>query len=68
MVVIPKAWKKSITWNLLAFTITVAVAYIITREVQISARVGIIERCLKLVAYPMHERYYAKKAEGEKQL
>ena len=58
--VIPLVWRKSLTWSLLAFTITVTVTYLVTRELHVSATVGAIERCIKLVAYPLHETLYEK--------
>ena len=58
MVTIPLSWRKSLTWSLLAFTVTLAVTYAVTRQAEVSATVGLIERAIKLVAYPLHERLY----------
>lgn len=63
MVTIPLSWRKSLTWSALAFTVTVTVTYLVTRQVEASATVGLIERAIKLVAYSLHEHLYRKEAE-----
>ena len=58
MIIMHKCWKKSITWNIIATTITLSVSYAITRSVDISLTIGILERLIKLVAYATHERIW----------
>ena len=53
-----KSWKKSITWNVIAYIITLTVSWIITRRVDISLSIGVVERGLKLIVYPLHERFW----------
>lgn len=53
-----KAWKKSLTWNALAFTITTIVSYLMTGNIEIAGSIGLIERIIKLIVYPYHEKFW----------
>lgn len=53
-----KVWKKSLTWNAIAFTITTIVSYLITGKLEIAGSIGIIERVIKIIIYPYHEKYW----------
>ena len=53
-----KAWKKSLTWNALAFTITTIVSYLMTGSIEIAGSIGLIERVIKLIVYHYHEKLW----------
>lgn len=47
---------KGITWRIIATLTTVTLVFIFTRDITLSAQVGILDITLKLVFYYLHER------------
>ena len=47
---------KAISWRLLAFIITVSVAFFWTKEVEIALEIGVLDSLIKIIAYYVHER------------
>ena len=55
-----KSWRKSITWSVIAFSVTTLVTFFFTGEVNVAFSVGLIERAIKIVIYPIHEEIWEK--------
>ncbi|MBI5724447.1 MAG: DUF2061 domain-containing protein [Planctomycetes bacterium] len=51
---------KSLTWRICGLLVTVATAWIITRNVEIAASIGAVDTAVKIVAYYLHERMWLK--------
>ena len=51
---------KTITWRIIASSITFLVAWVITGKVIFALNIGIIEIILKSIAYYGHERFWYK--------
>ena len=49
---------KTITWRVIATFITVSIGYFFTREVVLSAGIGLVDVIVKIVAYYSHERIW----------
>ena len=49
---------KSITWRVVAFATTVAVAYLILGDVKASLSIGVVANGIKVGLYYMHERMW----------
>ncbi len=55
-----RAFVKSITWRIIAVTITTIVVLLVTREWKFAATVGSIDAVVKFVGYYLHERAWQK--------
>ncbi|MBW1674339.1 MAG: DUF2061 domain-containing protein, partial [Deltaproteobacteria bacterium] len=53
-----KAWKKSLSWNAIAFSVTTVICYLVTGKLEVAGSVGLIERAIKIIVYPYHERFW----------
>jgi len=53
-----KAWKKSLSWNAIAFSVTTVICYLVTGKLEVAGSVGLIERAIKIIVYPYHERLW----------
>lgn len=49
---------KTITWRIFATLTTIAIAYIITGELDLAKKIGAIEFVSKMVIYYFHERIW----------
>ncbi len=49
---------KTITWRIIATLITVSIVYFFTREVVLSAGIGLVDVIVKVIAYYSHERIW----------
>jgi len=49
---------KSITWRIIATTTTISIAWILTKEINLSLKIGLIELFLKTLIYFLHERIW----------
>ncbi len=47
---------KSITWRIIATTTTISIAWVLTKEINLSLKIGLIELFLKTLIYFLHER------------
>jgi len=55
---------KALSWRLLATIITATLAYVVTGEVEIAAKIGLADTLIKLVVYIGHERLWNRLAYG----
>ena len=53
-----KAWKKSLTWNLLATIITFLSVLLYTGSMSEATGITLITRMIKIVLYPLHEKWW----------
>ena len=51
---------KAITWRSGGLVMTVAVAWALTRKVELAASIGLADTLVKLLAYYLHERAWLK--------
>ena len=49
---------KTITWRIIASSISVLIVFYLTRDFTISLSIGIFETCLKTALYFFHEKYW----------
>ncbi len=59
---------KAATWRIFATFVTIIVVYIFTRELVLSAGIGIVDTTIKLFAYYSHERLWERTDFGRKKL
>ncbi len=53
---------KSVTWRIIATATTIAISYLITRDLSVGATIGGIEATTKMALYYGHERAWARLA------
>ena len=51
---------KALSWRLLALLITFAVALLLFDDVEVAAKVGVLDSVVKIVIYYVHERAWQK--------
>ena len=51
---------KAVTWRAGGTTATFAVAWILTRELELAAQIGLLDTIVKLAAFYVHERIWMK--------
>ena len=56
---------KTITWRILATSITFSVAFILTGELEKAAEIGILDTLIKLGVYYSHERLWNRLGFGK---
>jgi len=49
---------KTLTWRTLSLVITASIAWIITREASFAVKIGVLDFCIKLGSYYLHERVW----------
>ena len=49
---------KALSWRVLATFITASLAYVITGELNVAAKIGLADTMIKLVVYIGHERLW----------
>jgi len=49
---------KTITWRVIATSITITIAYIITGRLEIAGTVGALDAAIKMVSYYAHENIW----------
>ena len=49
---------KTISWRLIAVTVTSSIALAVTSELKVAATIGAIDTLVKLRAYYYHERFW----------
>ncbi|MEE9398916.1 MAG: DUF2061 domain-containing protein [Dehalococcoidales bacterium] len=57
---------KTLTWRIFATFVTISVVYAFTRELALSAGIGIADTVVKLFAYYSHERMWDRISFGRK--
>ena len=51
---------KSLTWRVGGMLLTVAMAWAITRKVEVAASIGAADTAVKLLAFYLHERLWLR--------
>ncbi len=59
---------KAVTWRILATSITMLVVYAFTKELALSASIGLIDTVIKIFAYYSHERLWERIGFGRKRV
>ena len=55
---------KALTWRVTALVITISVVWIVSRNLELAASVGLADTAIKLGAYYGHERCWLKVSFG----
>lgn len=58
---ISKRIKKTISWRLIAITLTISIALVFTGQIGIAFGIGTIEFVIKLIGYYFHEKFWDNK-------
>ena len=59
---------KAVSWRIFASLVTVIVVYIFTRELILSAGVGLVDAMIKILGYYIHERLWGTIRFGRKEI
>ena len=59
---------KAVTWRILATSITMLVVYAFTKELALSASIGLIDTVIKIFVYYSHERLWERIGFGRKRV
>ncbi len=59
---------KALTWRIFATFVTISVVYIFTKELVLSASIGLIDTMIKIFAYYSHERLWDRIGFGRKKV
>jgi len=51
---------KAVSWRVVAFFLTVATAWVLTRRVDVAASIGLMDSVLKIFAFYFHERAWLR--------
>ncbi len=51
---------KALSWRLVATVVTFLVAWLLTGTVDVAMKIGVLDTCIKLGAYYLHERTWIK--------
>jgi uncharacterized membrane protein len=57
---------KAMTWRAGGTVVTVAVAWILTREFELAAQIGVLDTAIKIGAFYVHERAWNRVNFGKK--
>ncbi len=58
---------KALTWRFGGTILTFTVAWILTREFELAAQIGVLDTVIKLGAFYVHERMWNRLSFGKKQ-
>jgi uncharacterized membrane protein len=53
-----KAFLKTITWRIIALTISISFAYLFTKKIGLSIGLSLTTNCISMIAYYFHERLW----------
>jgi len=59
---------KTISWRIIATFVTMLVVYIFTKEIVLSASIGLADTMIKIFAYYSHERLWNRIDFGRKKV
>ncbi len=59
---------KALTWRIFATFVTMLVVYIFTKELALSAGIGLLDMLIKIFAYYSHERLWDRISFGRKKV
>ncbi len=57
---------KAVTWRIGGTILTVLIALIITKKIELSLQIGLLDTVLKITAFYVHERIWSKINFGRK--
>ena len=60
-----RSLAKTLSWRFWATLITIAVAWMITRELAFALEIGLLDTAIKLLAYFTHERAWTRVKWGQ---
>ncbi len=55
----------AVSWRVVAFFLTVATAWVLTRRVDVAASIGLMDSVLKVFAFYFHERAWLRISYGK---
>jgi len=55
-----RTWVRAISWRLVAFILTLVIAFIVTDDIKETLEIGLLDSVLKLVAHYIHDRLWFK--------
>ena len=58
---------KGVSWRVGGTTVTILVAWILTKNINLSAKIGLIETVLKIGVFYIHERIWIRLNIGKKE-
>jgi len=58
---------KGISWRIGGTSVTIVVAWLLTRNVTIAAKIGVVETVLKIGVFYIHERVWNRVNIGKKE-
>jgi adenylylsulfate kinase len=58
---------KGVSWRVGGTTVTIVVAWILTKNINLSAKIGLIETVLKIGVFYVHERIWIRLNIGKKE-
>jgi adenylylsulfate kinase len=58
---------KGVSWRVGGTTVTILVAWILTKNINLSAKIGLIETVLKIGVFYVHERIWIRLNIGKKE-
>ena len=59
---------KAMSWRIFASLVTVIVVYSFTRELILSAGIGLVDTAIKIIGYYSHERLWGRIRFGRKEI
>lgn len=59
---------KAVTWRIFATFVTMLVVYLFTKEIALSAGIGLADTSIKIFAYYSHERLWDRVNFGRKKV
>ena len=58
---------KTLTWRIIATTLSITIAFLITGSIEVGFTIGVAETIIKTFFYFLHEKYWEKR-QDQKQL
>jgi len=56
---------KAMTWRVIATVVTTTVAWLVTRQVDFAAKIGVLDAIVKIGAFYAHERLWNRLSFGK---
>ncbi|MEN8152865.1 MAG: DUF2061 domain-containing protein [Acidobacteriota bacterium] len=60
-----RSLMKAISWRVIATCITISIAYLFTKRLDVALEIGGLDMFIKLFAYFLHERFWGKVKVGK---
>ena len=55
-----RSLQKTISWRIIATTITIVVSYLFTKQIAIATGIGLVDAIASMTGYYLHERVWVK--------